>query len=436
MTLDRVVVIHDTSAPTGGAEIMALQSAEAMAEVGIPVTFITGDAAEACKLDRSRIEVISIDGTPISERVSVRNAAVGLFNSKTKAALDRFIAERDTPGTVYHLHNWTKILSPSVFLALRPVASRLFITAHDFSLVCPTIAYSNYQKGGEACPLTPLSRACITTNCDRASYLHKLWRVIRSAERKIFLDIRRKGALVGIIHPEIGEYYTRGGVPPEQLRVVRNPVSPYSETRIAAENNSDLFFVGRVVHEKGVDLAVEAARRIGRRLRVIGDGDLREQLAAKYPEVVFEGWRTHQEISALMQEARTVLVTSRLPEGFTLVAHEAMRSGIPVVAFSDVDCKEASELGGAIAVPPRAVESLVEGLQRLESDDAVAVMSKIAFAEGYRFSNTRASWREAMLSHYRELLARSRHGLTPGANPANRNVPAATEASAEVLAAS
>jgi glycosyltransferase involved in cell wall biosynthesis len=409
---------------------MALQSAEAMAEIGLPVTFITGDSAQGCTLDRSKIEVIPINGTPISENANLRNAAVGLFNPRTKATLDRFIAERDTPGTVYHLHNWTKILTPSVFLALQPVASRLFITAHDFSLVCPTIAYSNYQKGGEACPLTPLSRACIGTNCDRASYLHKLWRVVRSVERKVFLDIRRKGALVGIIHPDIGEYYTRGGVPADQLRVVRNPVSPFSETRIAAENNSDLFFVGRVVHEKGVDLAVEAARRIGRRLRVIGDGDLREQLAARYPEVVFEGWRTHAEISELMKEARTVLVTSRLPEGFTLVAHEAMRSGIPVVAFSDVDCKEADLLGGAIAVPPREVESLVDGLRRLESDEAVATMSKVAFAEGHRFSNTRATWRAAMLGHYHELLAHDRVGNAT----VRRRAPTAIAAAAKLLA--
>ena len=48
-------------------------------------------------------------------------------------------------------------------------------------------------------------------------------------------------------------------------------------------------------------------------------------------------------------EARALLVTSRLPESFTLVAREAMRGAVPVIAFADVDCKEADLIGGAIA---------------------------------------------------------------------------------------
>lgn len=402
---------------------MALLSAEVIADLGVPVTFITGDRAEDCPLDRSKIEVIAIGGSPTTEGRTLRNGLVGLYNPATQAKVSAFVATRDTPGTVYHLHNWTKILTPSVFTALRPVSSRLFISAHDFSIVCPTIAYSNYQKAGEACPLTPLSLACIGTNCDRVSYVDKLWRVVRSAERRAFLNFERTGALVGIIHPDIGEYYTRGGVPAQQLRVIRNPVTPYTATRVEAENNSDLFFIGRVVYEKGIDLAAEAARRMGRRLRVVGDGAAREQLAERYPEVVFEGWSDHARISKLITEARALLVTSRLPEGFTLVAHEAMRSGIPVVAFADVDCQEAAAIGGAITVPPRSVENLVEGLRRLEDDDAVATMSKIAFAEGPRFSNTRETWRDAMLGHYQELLTREAAAATPSSRDAGDHGP-------------
>lgn len=405
VAVERVVVLSDRSAAIGGAEAMALLNVDEMVKAGVAVTLITGDSAEDCPVDRSKVEVIALGASPPDETRLLESSGRALFNESARRLVAQFISERDTPGTVYHLHNWSKIFSPSIFLSLRSVSSRLFMSAHDFALVCPTLSYSNYQRDGAPCHLTPLSTKCVLTHCDRQSYLHKLWRVTRSLALRRFLDIANSGALVGVIHPDMAEFFTRGGIPQKSLRVVRNPVRPYSAERIAAERNSDIFLIGRVVHEKGVDLAAEAARQVGRRLRVIGDGDARPALQARYPEVVFEGWRTHDQISALIRDARAVVVPSRLPETFTLVAHEAMRSGVPVVAFSDVDCSEAAALGGAIVVPPREIADLAAGLRRLDDDTQTAAISRIAFAEAPRFSNTAETWRSAMLEHYGELLA-------------------------------
>ena len=401
---DKVVIFSDTSWALGGAEMMALLSAEVMADAGIPVVFVVGDTGEKCPLDRSRIEVVALGGAPLLERAWREAGVDGLYNKKAYKMISKFIAERDTPSTIYHLHNWSQIFSPAIFDALKPVASRLFISAHDFSLSCPNLSYSNFQKQGEACQLKPLSVACITTHCDRRSYSHKLWRVLRSMAVNKAINFHTTPALVGIIHPFMIEWYERSGIPKDRIRVVRNPVNPFSKTRIAAEDNKDVFFIGRLVHEKGPDLAAEAARIAGRRIRIIGDGALRQDMETKYPEAVFEGWRNHAQIGELLKEARAVIVPSRLPETFTLVAHEAMRSGIPVIAFSDVDGVEMAELGGAIVVPPREASSLGEALKRLDDDAVVREMSEIAFREGWRFSNTNATWRDTLLGYYGELM--------------------------------
>lgn len=401
--LGRVVIISDRSSRIGGAEIMALMSAEQMAAADVPVTFITGDDGADFPLDRAKVELIALGDTAPEEGGYIWKSATGLYNRRARALISRFIAQRDSPDTVYHLHNWSKILSPSIFLALRDVTSRLFISAHDYAMVCPTLSYSDMKSGG-ACQLTPLSRACLLSACDRRSRLHKVWRVARLIERRAFIDLAATRTSIGVIHPDMVEYFSRGGVPVERLRVVRNPVEAYSATRVRAEANADLFFIGRVVFEKGVDLAAEAARMVGRRLRVIGDGPMREPLQQRYPEVVFEGWRSHAEIGRLIGEARALVLPSRLPETFTLVAHEAMRSGVPVVAFSDVDCQEAAAIGAAVTVPPREASSLADGLRRLDDDEAAARMSQLAFDNAHLFSNTAATWREAMLDCYAELL--------------------------------
>jgi glycosyltransferase involved in cell wall biosynthesis len=411
---------------------MALLQAQLFEQAGIPVTFIAGDDGSLSPLDKSKIEFIALNDKTLLERKFLDRSFRGLYNLQARDAIERFIAARDTPNTIYHLHNWSQIFSPSVFHALRSVASRLFISAHDYGLVCPNLGYSNYQKNGAACMLKPLGAACLATHCDRRAYSHKLWRVMRSIALRLTLDLAQSRSVVGIIHPTMASWYERGGIPADRLRVVRNPVNPFSQDRVRAEDNDDLFFIGRVVFEKGVDLAAEAARLSGRRLRVIGDGEMRPALAKRYPELIWEGWRNHGEIATLIRQARAVIVPSRLPEAFTLVAHEALRSGVPVVAFSDVDGQEAANIGAAIVVPPREAESLAGAIRRLDDDALVAHMSRTAFAEGWRFSNTAETWRSVLLENYDELLSQSslrqpgqtiaeqpadlvgRHGLSPG----------------------
>lgn len=427
MRPDQVVIFSDTSTMAGGAEAMALLSAQVMADAGIPVLFIAGDRAENCPLNHPGIEVIGLGGAALMARHWLRAGIDGLHNLAVKRYVQRFITERDTARTVYHVHNWSQILSPSLFSALKPVADRMFLSAHDFALACPNLSYANFQKAGAACALTPLSLACVATHCDRRSYHHKLWRVARSLILRADLDFARARPLVGIIHPAMSEWYERGGIPKDRIRVVRNPVKPFRQARVAAERNDDIFFIGRLAFEKGPDLAAEAARLAGRRLRVIGDGDMRPMMRDRYPEAVLEGWKSHAEIGELLKDARAVIVPSRLPETFTLVAHEALRSGVPVITFSDVDAVEMASRGGAIVVPPREALSLAQALRALDDDAVVERMSRIAFAEGWRFSNTDATWRDNLLECYAELLlqAVAVPAATPRPLPVDAEIPQA-----------
>lgn len=403
-SLDRIVVLSDISWPLGGAEILALLNARLMAEAGYRVAYITGDNGARCPLDREQFDFLACGGAQLLDRPKTDSGLKGLYDHTIKAKISEYIARTDTPNTVYHLHNWSQIFSPSIFHALAPVLDRLFISAHDFGLACPNQSYSNYQRSSEVCALKPLSLSCVATHCDKRAYSHKLWRVARQMVLRQTMNLVSTPARIAMIHPFMLEYFERAGIAKDRLCVVRNPVNPFSKQRIEAEKNSDIFFIGRLVQEKGVDLAAEAARRVGRRLQVIGDGALRDSLASQYPDAIFHGFRNHGEISQLIGAARALLVPSRLPETFTLVAHEAMRSGIPVVAFDDVDGVEAARIGAAIVVPPREAQSLADGLRRLDDDAATARMSQLAFDEGWRFSNTAKTWRDALVSHYRELL--------------------------------
>jgi glycosyltransferase involved in cell wall biosynthesis len=83
---------------------------------------------------------------------------------------------------------------------------------------------------------------------------------------------------------------------------------------------------------KRADLAIEACRRLGRRLIVVGSGPDEARLRRiAGPEVEFRGWVPDDEMARLYQGARVLLFAGE--EDFGIVPVEALASGCPVVAF-------------------------------------------------------------------------------------------------------
>jgi glycosyltransferase involved in cell wall biosynthesis len=101
--------------------------------------------------------------------------------------------------------------------------------------------------------------------------------------------------------------------------------------------------LGRLTRDKGFDVALAAfaeARKTlpSLRMTVAGDGPEFGNLAALARQlnideaVDFPGWIAPADVSHLLNSAAIVVVPSRVPESFGLVALEAMLMGRPVIA--------------------------------------------------------------------------------------------------------
>ncbi len=403
--IDRVVVLNDVSVARGGATGLALASVRGLRARGVPVTWVTGDAGEAPELRALGVEIVPL-GQALLLEAGLRGALLrGLYNRRTVAVLGDWIGRHDTAGTVYHVHTWSRILSPSVFRALRPVAARLLISAHDFFLVCPNGGYVTYGSG-QPCRLRPMSAACVLASCDRRSHGHKLWRVARQAVRQMVFDLRRTPPLVLAIHDGMRPGLERGGIPGAAIRVLRNPIRPFSATRIPAERNREIVFVGRLHPEKGADLAARAARRAGARLRVIGDGPMLGALRRDHPEVAFDGQQPPAEIGRLVAGARALVMPSRYPEPFGLVAGEALWSGLPVIlGDTALMAAEIRARGAGLACDVRDEAALADAMRTVLDDDAAAArMSGRAFAGTRDLGMTPAAWQAALEAAYAERV--------------------------------
>ncbi len=408
--IDRVVVLNDLSTPKGGATALALLSAAMLRDRDIAVTLLTGDAGINSPLTERGVEIVGLGGARLHDAGWARSLVGGIYNFAAAAMVKEWIDAHDTPATVYHLHGWAQILSPAVFSALAGVRDRLVLSAHDFFLACPNGSFA-LLKTGEVCPHVPMTPRCIATPCDRRNQVHKLWRVARHALLGKLYD-RRHSPPVLAIHEAMRPFLMRAGIPDAAIETVPNPVTPYSSARIAAEHNREALFIGRLEATKGPDLAAAACRAAGITLRLIGDGQLRAELEARYPEMIFMGHQSPEAIRAAVRGGRMLLMPSRYPEPFGLVAAEALWSGLPVLAAGTAFlAADIVASGAGMAIDPRNEAGFAAAIRRLANDDALALaMSQAAFNQTRQVALTPEAWIDRLLDSYARRLAGSDDG--------------------------
>lgn len=405
-SIDRVVVINDSTIARGGAAALALLNAKLVRQQGVPVTYFAGDAGDVDgSLRALGIESVGLNGRALLDGPALESTTTGLFNVRAYRAMRDWISQNDTPSTAYHLHGWQQILSPSIFLALKPVAQRTLMHAHDYFLVCPNGGQMNYVTD-EPCPLRPMSARCIVTNCDKRNRWHKTWRVFRQGIRNSLNDLSAPGVRIALIQHGMSSVFARAGVPEANLLAIPNPCSPFSETRIPAERNSEFHFVGRLVAEKGIENFLRAARTAGVPARVIGDGPLFGPLSKQYPEFVFEGWCDRTRLTEISRSARMLVMPSLYPEPFGLVIPEASSSGIPVlVSDSALLAEDVVNHRVGLSVNPGDGTAFVDILRRCASEDeTIARMSQRGFEDENGMSLRPRQWVDALLKAYESLV--------------------------------
>lgn len=99
-----------------------------------------------------------------------------------------------------------------------------------------------------------------------------------------------------------------------------------------------LVWYGRIVPEKGLHLAIDAARLTGLPLKIAGPLSDRAYFEAKIaprlgPQVTYLGHFAHRDLAKLIGGARAALCTPCWEEPYGLVVAEALAVGTPVAAF-------------------------------------------------------------------------------------------------------
>jgi glycosyltransferase involved in cell wall biosynthesis len=153
---------------------------------------------------------------------------------------------------------------------------------------------------------------------------------MRRSDRRSSRRVARYLTQAPYVADQIERFYGR------QAEVVGAPVD-CSKFRPAGEGDGDpddyFLLCGRLIEPyKRVRVAIEAFRRLGRRLVVAGDGpSYRELVATAPPNVEFTGHLGDEDLVPLMQRCQAAIFPSR--DDFGLIPVEVMACGRPVLAY-------------------------------------------------------------------------------------------------------
>jgi glycosyltransferase involved in cell wall biosynthesis len=181
-------------------------------------------------------------------------------------------------------------------------------------------------------------------------------------------------------------------------------ICPFNPALNASARGDYYAFLGRISPEKGLERAIEIARRAGVRLRIAAKVDAHDrayfetriQPLLGEPGIEFLGELAEADKPALLGNARALLFPIDWPEPFGLAMIEAMSCGTPVLAWGNGSVPEIVE-DGLTGVIVDSIEAAVAALEKVARLDRARVRGR--FEE--RFSASRMA--RDYLSVYRAL---------------------------------
>lgn len=222
-----------------------------------------------------------------------------------------------------------------------------------------------------------------------AHYL-RLWDVSAAARVDHFLADSHHVA------KRIGKFYHR------RADVVYPPVAVDAFRPARADEIGDYYlWAGQLVSYKRPDIAVEAFRRNGRKLLVIGEGEERGPLEKGAPaNVQFLGAQPFSALQHHFARCRALIFPGE--EDFGIVPVEVQAAGRPVIAYGKGGALETVKDGETgILFPDCSADGLAEGIERFEASGLADTCRDACVANASLFSER----------HFQDGIANALAGL-------------------------
>lgn len=333
MKIQNVIIVYDYAFVNGGGAKVAINTAIGLSKQNYNVWYYSAVGPVSDLLVNSKVNTKCLEINDINSGNKIRTLFEGIWNRNVENDFKEFLNRFDNKNTVVHIHGWIKALTPAVIKVANELNFKTFITTHDYFTVCPNGGFYNYKKQ-EICHLNPMSTKCISCNCDKRSYLQKIWRVIRQKVQNKYIRDNKELTFIsvsnfsqGLIKPYLksNKYYN-----------LQNLSDLSNDPNNVGEDNKKILYVGRLSEEKGIDIFCKAFNKLKEydlevQATVIGDGPLLEEYKNEYKNIDFLGWKNKEGIQNAMKYHTILVLASKWYEAAPLTIIEALSSGLPCI---------------------------------------------------------------------------------------------------------
>lgn len=256
-----------------------------------------------------------------------RAAMQTLWSTQTTRDIEALIA-RFKPHVI-HVHNTMPLISPSLYWVANRLKIPVVQTLHNFRLLCPQALLLREGKVCEDC-VGKLPWRGVVRACYRGSVLQSGVMAMMLSGHRVLGTWQNKVSRYIALNEFARRKYIEGGLPAERISVKPNFVDV---PEMPAASRSGFLFVGRLSQEKGVQVLMDAMRRLpaGARLRVVGSGPLEAEVLG-VPGVEFVGPLDSESVYREMRRSSALVLPSICYENFPRTIVEAFACGLPVLA--------------------------------------------------------------------------------------------------------
>ena len=329
----KILLINKFLYPKGGDAISTIETGKLLQNKGHIVFFwgMKSPNNPPFLFDEYFVEEINYEGN-LSLRIKLASVFNLMYSLEAKHKIAQLI--KIVKPDVVHLNNFAHQISPSILDVFCKFRIPMVMTMRDYKLVCPSYSMLADGKPCERCK-NGRYYFCFLKKCTKNSFLksfvntvemylhHKILHVYDKidtfiAPSKFMLNkVREMGFKKKIV-------YLPNFVDIEEFK----PQYEWEEESIV--------YMGRLSYEKGVVTLIDAVKGIPIKLKIIGDGPLRETLISKaegenIDNVEFLGYKTSNELKKLVKKSMFTVLPSECYENSPRVVLESFALGKPVI---------------------------------------------------------------------------------------------------------
>ena len=385
----KVLVIHNKYKQQGGEDNSFLVEVEMLKGNGVSVDTMVFDNKDISSLGSM-----------------IRLSYESIYNFRSAKLIQEKIDEFQP--NIIHVHNFFYLISPSIFWVAHKNKIPIAFTVRNYRLIC---VGSLLLRNGQLCEL------CIQKKFPIHGIVHKCHRnsAYQSAQLTMITGLHK---LVGTWAKKVGRYVVltefakrkllSSGLKLNEHQIVVKP--NFCDDRgfsLGDDRKDHYLFVGRLSHEKGIHLLLEALKLKKFRLKIIGTGPLKddvESFVRKDSNLVYLGQKPNEEINEELRLSKALIFPSVWYEGMPRTILEAFSTGTPVIS-TDIDNINEIVTNGynGLHFKNGDSNSLVETLNHFEQSNKASqlyINARKTFEEKY---NARTNFK-MLMAVYQEML--------------------------------